>query len=85
MEIIRHYHQEDVLQRSTVKEGHSFYRRIARFVKPDGEICEERLESPVWQEETPNRDFQTVMDPARAALLEREFVEQIIIDSRSRG
>lgn len=85
MEIIRHHHlQGDILQRSVVKENHLTFRRISRFVKPDGELCEERPESPVWQEKIHSGEFHTVMDPARVAALEKAFVEQVILDSLER-
>lgn len=84
MEIIRHHHQDDILQRSVVKVKHVSYCRIARLMESNGEFCPDILDRPIWQERVSTGEFQTVMNPARVAELERAFIEQVILESQAR-
>lgn len=80
MFIKKHYHVEEVLQRSVVMDGHVISRRIVRWVNPDGSLASEIPTAPIWQERQWSGEYHNI--PAdSAALNERRFIEALIRDN----
>lgn len=83
MNITRHYHVADVLQRSIVVHNGRLCRRIARWVKPCGELAPEVPETAIWQERQNNGDFHNVSD-SLSKVFEDRFVTALI-EANSQG
>lgn len=82
MNITRHYHVGDTLQRSIVSHGGRICRRIARWVRQDGELTPEIPLAPIWQERQNDGEFHKVSEGV-AGTFEKLFIEALIAANRT--
>lgn len=81
MNITRHYHVGETLQRSVVSHGGRICRRIARWVTPAGELTPEIPPVAIWQERQNNCEFHNVSEGVAGAF-EKLFIEALIAANR---
>lgn len=81
MQIKKHYHVDNTLQRSIVEHNGLVLRRINRWVTPAGELTPTILENAVWQERFFTGDFHNATESISRAY-ERLFIAALIEQNR---
>lgn len=81
MNITRHYHVGDTLQRSIVIHGGRTLRRIARWVTPAGELTLIIPTAAIWQERQNDGEYHNVSEGV-AGTFEKLFIEALIAANR---